>query len=218
MIDGLLGPDVAICTSGHDHAYASLLPTERLAVENAVSRRQVEFASGRYCARRAMEAVGIAGVSIPMADDRSPQWPAEIVGSISHCRTRCIAAVARKSNGFLSLGIDIEDAAELDENLWHSICRPEELDALSLLSPQRRGLAATTIFSAKEAVYKCQYPLTGLMLDFLDVSIALSTDTFVGRILIDHPALPTHAIEGRIREAEGYVVTGAAMTTGVPKL
>src|SRR5690606_27349292 len=117
-------------------------------------------------------------------DDRSPRWPSDVVGSISHCRSRCVAVAALKSDNFLSLGIDIEEAVELDENLYESICTAEELDDIRLLPQQRRGLAAKAIFSAKECIFKCQYPLTGLMLDFQDVSVKFASRTFHARIQV----------------------------------
>lgn len=210
--EGLFEPGVASCVSGHEHDLESLLPEERRAVERAVPRRQKEFASGRHCARVAIRKLGLPTAPIPMNDDRSPRWPSDVVGSISHCRSRCVAVAALKSDNFLSLGIDIEDAVDLDENLYESICTAEELDAIRLLSRQRRGLAAKAIFSAKESIFKCQYPLTGLMLDFQDVSVKFASRTFHGRIRVRNPALSAgREMIGQIRQAQGYIITGVSL-------
>jgi 4'-phosphopantetheinyl transferase EntD len=212
LLEGMFEPGIVTCESGHEHDFESLLPEERKAVERAIPRRQREFASGRHCARDAMRKLGVPVGPVPMNDDRSPRWPSRIVGSISHCRSRCVAVAALKSDNFLSLGIDIEEAVDLDESLHETICTPEELDVIRHLPPHRRGLAAKAIFSAKESIFKCQFPLTGLMLDFQDVDVKLASQIFCGRIRVENPALSAdRELIGQIRESEGHIITGISL-------
>lgn len=210
LIEGMFPAGVATCETGEEHDFESLLPEERKAVERAVPRRRKEFAGGRHCAREAMRQLGLPALPIPMGNDRSPQWPDGVVGSISHCGTRCVAVATLKSQGFVSLGVDIEAATDLDEDLFETICSPQELAAIELLLPHRRGLAAKAYFSAKECVFKCQYPLTGLMLGFQDVRVEFDPTfrTFSGRIVAENAGSSAGlGMRGQIREREGFIVT-----------
>lgn len=132
---------------------------EAVAVKNAVEKRRVEFAAGRDAAREALEQIGLPDVSVPMGADRAPVWPKGVCGSISHSDGLCIAVVARRS-GFQSVGIDVEPDRPLDRNLHESILTPEEM---GVSSDQ-----ALAIFSAKEALFKALYPITGEMMSFQD--------------------------------------------------
>ena len=70
------------------------------------------------------------------------------------------ASVAR------SLGIDTETCTDVKRDLWPSICTPDESAWLDTVPAARHVAAAALIFSAKEAFYKSQYPLTGEFWDF----------------------------------------------------
>ena len=214
LLDGMFDLGVATCETDHEHCVGNLFPEERESIAQAVPVRRREFAAGRHCARAAMRKLGVPTLPIPMGADRSPRWPSQVVGSISHCRTRCVAVAALKSQGFLSLGVDIEEAVDLDDDLYETICAPEELAAIRLLPHHRRGLAATSIFSAKECIFKCQYPLTGQMFDFHDMRIDLDLGfrRFHCRFAIDTFAFKAgESVSGQIRQAQGYIVTGVSL-------
>jgi 4'-phosphopantetheinyl transferase EntD len=130
-----------------------------------VDKRHREFAAGRRAARAAMVELGQRGVAIPMGPDRAPVWPEGLVGSISHTDTHCLAAVARSGN-VRSLGLDLETDLPLQQDLWPEICTSDEMAWLATQPTPTRGHLARLIFSAKEAVYKAQYPLTGQLLEF----------------------------------------------------
>ncbi len=70
-----------------------------------------------------------------------------------------------------AIGIDTEGAARVKPELWKSICVPEEIEWLTSLAEAERAAGAGLIFSAKEAFYKCQYPLTLQFLGFHDVRV-----------------------------------------------
>jgi 4'-phosphopantetheinyl transferase EntD len=105
-----------------------------------------------------------------MAADRRPLWPQSVVGSITHTDDFCAAVVAECSC-LAAVGIDSEGAARVKPELWTSICVAEEIDWLNSLPTAERDGGASLLFSAKEAFYKCQYPLTGQFLGFRDARV-----------------------------------------------
>lgn len=148
-----------------------LEPEEASAVARAVPKRVQEFAAGRLCARSALARLGISGFAVRAAPDRRPIWPDGLVGSITHTAGFCAAVVAERGR-FGSLGLDTEIAGAVKEELWPSICVDAELRWIESLPRGDRTRAATLVFCAKEAFYKCQYPLTLQRLSFSDLRIA----------------------------------------------
>src|SRR5215469_17508082 len=73
-----------------------LLSAQELScVSHCANERIEQFAAGRLCARRALEALGIAGFSLLTAPDRRPLWPAGVTGSITHTAGYAAAVVGR---------------------------------------------------------------------------------------------------------------------------
>jgi 4'-phosphopantetheinyl transferase EntD len=158
----LRGPGEASC----------LKPEEARSVERAVPKRIQEFAAGRQCARRALAELGRPDVPIPVAPDRQPLWPPGVVGSITHTAGLCAAVVA-ESTRLEALGVDTELSGAVKPELWQMICVADESAWLSTLAPGERAAAVTLLFSAKEAFYKCQYPLVGERLSFDDLCVTV---------------------------------------------
>jgi 4'-phosphopantetheinyl transferase EntD len=156
---------------------ATLLPGEVEYVERAVPKRVKEFAAGRACARLAMASFGVADFALRVAADRQPVWPAGIVGSISHTAGLCLAVVAEHTR-VAALGIDCEVVGHVNADIWETICTATELAWLASLPTPLQAAAVALLFSAKEAVYKCQYPLTREWMDFHDLEA--SPDGFGG--------------------------------------
>ncbi len=173
---GLLGPGVGVAATDPTAAAGALYPGEDAAVTRAVPRRRLEFAAGRQAARLAMADIGLPPAPVPQGPDRAPVWPEGLVGSIAHCSTACIAAVAPRTH-LRAIGIDIEDATPLEAELEGTICTRSERAWLDRQPARDRALLAKLIFSAKEAVYKARYPLTGEMIGFDAVEITASTST-----------------------------------------
>lgn len=163
-LQAVLPPGVVLGQGGND----PLWPGEEL--PGAVPARRAEFARGRSAARVAMRRLGVPCAVVPMRADRSPDWPPGLTGSISHCAGACFALLARRSD-YAGLGLDIEPAQPLDPDLWPLILRPEEAAGLS-------GQDALAVFVAKEAAYKAQYALTGMLFDFQVLWVALQPDRF----------------------------------------
>lgn len=204
-----LGPRVGVACTGVDGDPQTLYPEERAAIARAVARRQREFAAGRTAARDAMRRIGWTACAVPSGTDRAPLWPAGLSGSISHTRRLCVAAVAQRHE-VGTIGIDVEEQAPIDPMLWDSICTPDELRQLQRLPEEERGHGVTRLFSAKEAFYKWQYPLSGLMLDFQEVEVLLDAggSGFVVRP-VDAARWPPGLCEmtGGIVADPGWVVT-----------
>jgi 4'-phosphopantetheinyl transferase EntD len=149
---------------------ADLKSVEAHYVSRAVAKRLQEFAAGRACARYALAVLGVPDAEVPAAPDRQPVWPQGFLGSITHTTGFCAAAVAARTS-LRALGLDSEIVGAPTPDLWSTLCRPEELAWIDSLPAARRPAAVTLVFSAKEAFYKCQYPLVAEWLDFHDVRI-----------------------------------------------
>jgi enterobactin synthetase component D len=110
---------------------------------------------------------GASVFEVGVGPHREPVWPYGYVGSITHSASFAFAAVARRGE-LQSIGIDSE--VFLD---------PVSLAAVASLtfhpSEQARVAArrdlATVIFSAKESLFKCLYPLVGVFFDYRDAEV-----------------------------------------------
>ena len=138
----------------------------------AIAARRAEYAAGRAAAAMAMQALGVPVRPVDMAPDRAPVWPAGIMGSITHARSLALAAVARDG----AIGIDLELSGSVTPDLWDTLLSADER-ALAKAEPA----FATVIFCAKEAVYKAQYPHTGLLFGFDRLEVTLTNGTFAAR-------------------------------------
>ncbi len=150
----------------------ALFPQEAAQVQRAIESRRREFAIGRACARAALVLLdGRPPVAIPVGNRRAPVWPDGVVGSITHSEGFCAAAVAHESE-FAAVGIDAEGLRPLPVGVRRLVVRPAELCGL----PPEICWDAVA-FSAKEAVFKAWFPLTGTWLDFLDVQLSIDVRT-----------------------------------------
>jgi 4'-phosphopantetheinyl transferase EntD len=146
-----------------------LLPGE--GVPRTTPARLREFAAGRAAARGAMVLLDMVPVAMPMAADRAPVWPQGITGSITHTDTDCLAAVTQTKG---VLGIDMERDGRVTADLWPTVLHDDE-----------DSTQATLIFAAKEAVYKAQYPLTGVLFDFHRLHVRIEGAAFRARFCAD---------------------------------
>lgn len=133
---------------------------------NAVSIRKKEFLAGRACARRALARLGIPNCPILVGPMREPIWPEIVSGSISHDGNYCVAAVALKKTTPL-LGIDIALREPLNKELIKLICTKKDIEAIN--NSDFTSFEADPyklIFSVKESVYKCLFPVIQKIFDF----------------------------------------------------
>ncbi len=216
MIRTLFSDDVVTVESTGEASLDSLRPEELACLGRVVEKRAREFASGRACARRALARLGFADVAIPIEADRVPAWPPGVVGSITHCTGYCGVAVARRG-AIVGLGVDAEVGPELDPPLIPLVCRASEVEALRVLAELTPGQGAMLVFSAKESVYKCYFPVVRRVLDFHDVEIELALDSprgggFTARVL-PGPA-PMSRFRGRFARDDVRVYTGVTLRAG----
>jgi len=154
-----------------------LFPEEREHIAQAVAKRRLEFAAVRRCARRALQELGYPPVPILPGEQREPQWPEGVVGSMTHCAGYCAAAVARTGD-VSALGIDAEVHAPLPEGVLDLISLESERARLAELTERTPGSVHwdRILFSAKESVYKAWFPLTRRWLGFEEADIVLRLD------------------------------------------
>ncbi|QES09342.1 4'-phosphopantetheinyl transferase superfamily protein [Streptomyces venezuelae] len=215
-------------------AVRGLFPEEAAAVARAVPKRRQEYASVRMCARLAMGALGVPSVALLSGRRGAPRWPEGLVGSMTHCAGYRAAVVGRVAD-YRGLGIDAEPNSPLPEDVLEYVSLPQERDRLRAL-----GAAAPDVcwdrllFSAKEAVFKVWYPLTGRELDFGEADVRIgagagtsapgpyASGTFSADVLIPAGG-PDGAhlklLEGRWLCRDGLVVTAIALrrrTDGPP--
>ena len=209
----LFDADVAVAVTDTGAAHAPPFPAEAAHVARATPARQAEFAAGRAAVRTAMAALGLPPRPVVNGTDRAPVWPAGVTGSLSHCRSLCIAALVR-SEAAASLGIDIEEDSPLDPALIDIVCTPEER---AMIAGPQAGALAKLIFCAKEAAYKAQYPLTGLLFDFQTLEIAFDRDaprfTATFRQPVGGFAVGA-GLPGRHARVAGHLVTGVTLRHG----
>ncbi|MFD2112870.1 4'-phosphopantetheinyl transferase family protein [Thiorhodococcus fuscus] len=210
LADALVDGKVALAAADPRQRYALFHP-ERAAIRHAVPKRVNEFSAGRAAARLALSELGVPATTIPMGSDRAPIWPPGIRGSITHSSDTCLAAAAWDSDIRL-LGLDVEPDRPLESDLVPMVCTDAERTWLA--TKTMPGRYAKLIFSAKESVYKAQYPHSRTLFGFetLNVEVDIARDRFdaifreevpgfslgtkiAGRFLIDYGLIVTAVVE-----------------------
>ena len=204
---GLLPPGTGVAALQVRPGQQALFPEEAAHVRQAIPARRAEFAAGRAAARAAMLQLGLPPHAIPAGEDRAPVWPEGLRGSISHEGPICLAAVSTRC---AMIGIDIERDLPLHDDLLPTVCTAAEL--VQIAGPEQ-GRLAKLIFSAKEAAYKAQYPLTGTILGFhhFDVTLEMETGQFRARYAEACGAFEAgDALTGRFGWVADHLVTAVA--------
>ncbi|MFG2611585.1 4'-phosphopantetheinyl transferase family protein [Streptomyces anulatus] len=205
-----------------------VFPEELALVSGASAKRRAEFLAGRRCARRVLRRLGHPDTPITPGADGVPRWPDGITGSITHCAGYRAAAAAPRT-ALAALGIDAEPDAPMERVMWNRVFHPSEHAFLHSgeqgVFPTREGGRQPVswdrlIFSAKEAVYKAWFPLTGTRLGFHDVRITPTPMTGgAGRFAVRlstvaaarlRPGTAVPVFDGRWARADGLLVTVVA--------
>lgn len=135
-------------------------------VAGSVVKRQAEFFFGRLAARQALAALGCWEADVPIGASREPVWPRGIIGSISHSGGFA-AAVTVPEGARRGIGIDIESVVDdaVQPDLLATAVSQQEVELL-----RDTGLpfniALTTVFSAKESLFKAAFNQVGHYFDF----------------------------------------------------
>jgi 4'-phosphopantetheinyl transferase EntD len=216
MIEELL-PDATVAVEVRaDVVDAVLFAAETAAMGQAVEKRRREFTTGRACAHRALERLGLPASPILSGERGEPLWPAGVVGSITHCDGFRACAVARATE-IVTIGIDAEPNAALPRGVREEIVRSEELPWLRELEREQPAVHwGRLLFSAKESVYKAWFPLTGRWLGFEDaiVTVDPTAGAFSARLLVAGPLLedgPLTGFTGRWLVRDGLVLTAITL-------
>ena len=154
----------------------ALTPAELRPMERAVAPVRRASGAARIVARTLLAKLGAsAEVELPRSASRAPRWPAGFVGSLAHDREYAVAAVARSSS-LPSVGIDIEPALPLPEEMLETIATPGERSELN-----GDLVLARLLFCMKEAVYKATNPIDGVFLEHHDVEVSLASSVALTR-------------------------------------
>jgi len=169
-------------------------------VAKASPKRQREFSCGRYFGHQLLGKMGYRDFIIGRDKKGCPIWPEALAGSISHTSHYCVAIVAEKDS-VVSVGIDLEESGRLKKALWPKLFTATETSTLdSIKKPDEQMRHAAIVFSAKEAFYKCAYPVNNQSYDFTEIEINLDVDSRKLQ-LIQHSS-------GVLDDYEGYYATG----------
>jgi 4'-phosphopantetheinyl transferase EntD len=192
-----------------------LFPSEEAVIAKAVDKRRREFATARACARTALGKLGLPPVAILPGQRGAPQWPAGVVGSITHCAGYRACAVARAAD-VVTIGLDAEPHETLPDGVLGAVASGAEQARLAALTATEPGVCwDRMLFSAKESVYKAWFPLTQRWLGFEEASIDFKPEgTFTARLhvegLVVNGAVLT-GFAGRWLVGNGFIVTAIVM-------
>ncbi len=191
---------------------ASRFAGEEALVAAAAPKRRREFRAGRSTARRALADIGGPAGEILARPEGDPIWPAGFVGSITHADTAA-AAIAAPTQILAGIGLDLELADALDDELKPFVCRADErTDEPALVS---RGIDVAKLrFVAKEAWFKAAFPLVRQAFDFLDVRVIFEAETDSFRIEMEGSGEAASwaadpRMVGRFLQADGLVAATA---------
>lgn len=200
VIEALLPARVVAEEAFRDPDDVLLYPAEEAVIARAVAKRRSEFATVRHCARKALSRLGAPVEPILPGARGAPQWPAGVVGSMTHCAGYRAAAVAWV-NDVATLGVDAEPNEPLPDGVLDIVALDEERHELAQLARDHPAVCwDRLLFSVKESVYKAWFPCTGRWLDFTEavVTIDPAAGTFAARLLVPGPVLAGSRLTGFI--------------------
>jgi enterobactin synthetase component D len=146
-----------------------VLPEERALVTNAVSRRQCEFATGRWLSRQGLRSFGLPDRPIEMGKLRNPLWPESVIGTISHDGELCaVVLMQKRESAEMGIGIDLvslpQRVGRMDGLETMFMANADEMSAVATLNiPVDPALL---LFSIKESAIKA---MSFQLDDFIDM-------------------------------------------------
>ncbi|MEJ2694395.1 MAG: 4'-phosphopantetheinyl transferase superfamily protein [Candidatus Thiodiazotropha sp.] len=212
-LNRLFPPNVALVIAESWMWQTPVREQEERLIEGAVEKRRREFRAGRHAARAALASLAAPDLPLLRGERREPLWPSGYLGSITHCRDLCIAVCARNGE-IVGLGIDVEPLDPLPRGVDRYIHTEQEAAFIADnpgLHPER------LIFSAKESLFKCYYPLVQRYFGFHAVALSFDRERQSYRFKpaepcdIEFPALQFH---GRYAVDAGHLVTASYLTRG----
>ncbi|MEU3064046.1 4'-phosphopantetheinyl transferase superfamily protein [Streptomyces subrutilus] len=218
MIEVLLPAGVSSSEAFDDEAPVVLFEAEAVLMEGRRARRRRQFATVRGCARAALAELGRPPVALLPGRGGAPQWPAGVVGSLTHCDGYRGAVVA-EAGAVAALGIDAEPAGPLPRGVLGLITSEAERAELAALAAVDASVPwERVLFSAKEALYKAWYPATGLWLGFRDATVSLSAAGTFTATVCPPAGVPAGGVDpvygGRWLAGSGLVLTAVVRGAG----
>ncbi len=189
---------------------------EQLLPKQVSAVRKSQFTLGRAVANRALAQLGFSPPPpLLSGPNREPLWPENIVGSISHSHGFAVSVAAFKSN-YRALGIDLERIKSARRyDIAPRICTEHELEWVNGSSTDRE-VRLTSLFSAKESLFKAIFPLFQQYFWYRDVTLAWdnSSNSFktTSQLPSNLPRMVTDALPIEVKlylDAE-YVLTMCA--------
>ncbi len=190
-------------------------------------KRLWEYQAGRHCARVALRRLGAGAAElasgIVRGEQGAPTWPRGWAGSITHTGhgdTRWAACVV--SRDLEVIGIDAELDAPLEADLQRRILteRERRWAHAHCSSAAELGHHALLVFSAKEAFYKCQFPMSRLFLGFHEVETEFDQEGHGFAAWCDRPLghlASGQRLAGRFLREAGLVVTSVSLPGDVAR-
>ncbi|WJY68278.1 4'-phosphopantetheinyl transferase family protein [Corynebacterium auris] len=191
--------------------YRELHPEEQRLVSQAVDLRKGEFGDARWCAHQALRELGVdTGEAILRGERGMPLWPQGYIGSLTHTEG-FRAAVAASTRHVVSIGLDAEPAKPLPEEVVGEIANARERVRIDRLRDCGMDWADRLTFCAKEATYKCWFPMTRRWLGFTEAEMDIRVDGTFLAYLLARPT-PVPFFEGRWEKRGGYLIASAFVT------
>ena len=144
----------------------SLSSAERSYAYSVSKTRREQYSAGRRAAQLGLSALNVSEVPV-LLDDRRPDWPPHIVGSIAHTERVAMALVGFKQD-FRGVGIDILPRFSVSDKVRNRILLESELEVVQ--AEESKDLQ-TVLFCAKESIYKATNPESDEFLGFRDVRV-----------------------------------------------
>jgi len=215
VLETILPADVESEECFGEVADAGLFPEEEEIIAHAVEARRLEYAAVRSCAQACLGRLGYAPAPILPGVGGAPKWPAGLRGSMTHCAGYAAAAVGPLTR-IAAIGIDAEPDAPLPDGVLDLVATPAERDRLAMTQPGSDSPNwDRLLFSAKEAVYKAWFPLTGEWLDHEEVEIVFDPQegTFAALLcaglIVD--GRKVRYLDGRWVRKRGILVTAVVL-------
>ncbi|QWK81358.1 4'-phosphopantetheinyl transferase family protein [Ochrobactrum sp. BTU1] len=146
-----------------------LRPEEQSSLPANNTKRLDASGAARVLSRQILAKIGFNNFSILRSSTGEPLWPKGVVGSLAHDDEMAVAVIGRNKD-YLGLGIDIETAGPLPEDIISLVRTPEDICG----QYDSSALADRILFCVKEAVYKAVYPLDRIILNYDDICVDLS--------------------------------------------
>lgn len=212
LLSSIVPSSVVVVETGSD-IQGHLYPAEQDYIARAVRKRRAEFTTVRYCAERALGALGYARpVQIP-GPRGEPAWPQGVVGSMTHCAGYRAVAVALDT-AVDAIGIDAEPNAPLSDDVLRLVASSEEARRCALLSAQHPGVHFDCLlFSIKESMYKAWFPREGVWLGFEDADVTIDPEGAFG-VIVRTPEVGHAWYAGRWNCVDGILASSLVVPIG----